>query len=275
MNNHMTLRDNALATRVNYIRGVRHLMLTLNRLPESCDLNQIKGFLVNLRNTGQLSSSSINLRVCGSKYYFRHVVNRLDLVVGIPNPRIAKYQTEVLDNEEIKRLFRVCKDMRQLLIIQLLFDTGLRSRELLKLELKDFNKAQRTITINNAKGQKMRIVPYGEHIRTTMSQYIKMLGYWPQGTLIESYKNKGQSLSLSGLQNIVREIVKRSGLKKRIHPHTLRHTFAVHFLNNGGRLPQLQRLLGHGNITTTLHYLKYSHQVFVKTSSPLDILMDS
>ncbi len=273
MNDHMILRNNAEATKINYVRGVRHLMLTLNKLPEECEVAAIKGFLARLRDSGQLSSSSINLRVCGLKYYFRYVVGRLDLVVGIPNQRIAKYHTEVLDSSEMKKLFQVCRDMRQLLIVQLLFDTGLRSRELLRLQLKDFDKVHRTITVNNAKGQKMRVVPYGSHIRTTMIAYIKMLGYTPQGTLVESYKYKGNPLSKGGLQNIIREIAKRTGIKKRIHSHCLRHTFAGHFLNNGGTIPQLQRLLGHSNITTTLHYLKYAHQVPIKVKTPLDKLM--
>ncbi len=133
----MILRNNADATRVNYVRGVRDLMMSLHKLPEDCDVHEIKSFFVNLRNIGQLSSSSINIRACGLKYYFRHVVNRLDLVVGIPNPRIVKYTTEVLDDaSEMRRFFKVCRDMRQLLIVQLLFDTELRSRELLRLELK-------------------------------------------------------------------------------------------------------------------------------------------
>ena len=275
MNNHMILRGNAEATRINYVRGVRHLMITLDTLPEDCDVHRVKAFLVGLRDTQQFSSSTINLRVCALKYYFRHVASRLDLVVAIPNPRIAKYQTEVLDGQEMTKLFSACRDIRQLLILHLLFDTGIRSRELLQLELKHFNKVQRTISIYNAKGNKMRVVPYGEHIRQTLIQYIKVIGYLPTHQLIQSYKYKGQPLSISGLQNIIREIAKRSGINKRIHCHVLRHTYAVHFLNAGGRIPQLQQLLGHSNITTTLHYLKYAHQVYIKSPTPLDALMSN
>ena len=79
--------------------------------------------------------------------------------------------------------------------------------------------------------------------------------------------------SLRGVQHIVRQIVKRSGLKKRIHPHTFRHTFAVHFLNAGGSLPRLQHLLGHKHITTTLHYLKYAHLPETIHVSVLDVLL--
>lgn len=269
----MSLANNAPATQTNYIRGVRHLILTLNQLPEKCTIHQIKGFLVKLRDEGRLSSSSLNLRVCGLKYYFRHIVKRLDLVVSIPNPRIQKYHTEVLDKQEMKRLFKACRDVRQLLITQLLFDCGLRSGELRRLQLKDFNKENRTITLHTTKGGMLRVVPYGEHVRIALKDYIKVLGYFPKGTLLESYKEKGKSLSMRGLQHIVRQVAKRSGIKKRISCHTLRHSYAVHFLNNGGHLPQLQRLLGHKNITTTLHYLKYAHLPLKQIKTPLDVLM--
>ncbi len=269
----MSLKNNALATRINYVRGVRNLMMKLGKLPQDCSVDEIKSFLVGLRESGQLSDSSVNLRVCGLKYYFRNIVNRLDLVVSIPNPRIAKYHTEVLNGSELELLFKSCRDIRQLLIIQFLFDTGIRSGELLRIHFKDFDKAHRTIILRKSKGQKLRVVPYGEKLRLTLKAYIKMLGYFPQGPIIESYKVKGAPLSLRGLQHIVREVAKRSGINKRIHCHTLRHTYAVHFLNNGGNLPQLQKLLGHSNITTTLHYLKYAHIPLKQIKTPLDILM--
>ncbi len=275
MVDHMSLANNAPATQINYVRGVRELILLDNKLPQDYTVHQIKHFLVQLRDSGRLADSSINLRVCGLKYYFRHVVNRLDLVVSIPNPRIAKYHTEVLDGEEIKQLFNACRDVRQLLVIQLLFDSGMRIGELLRLSLKDFDKNNRTIILRRTKGQQLRVVPYGEHIRTTLRQYIQMLGYFPKHNLIESYKVKGQPISLRGLQHIIRQVAKRSGIKKKITAHTLRHSYAVHFLNNGGHLPQLKTLLGHKNITTTLHYLKYAHIPLKQIVTPLDHLMKS
>lgn len=273
MDDHMSLANNALATRTNYIRGVRHLMLDLGKLPEDCTVQEVKRFLVKLRDEKSFSSSTINLRVCALKLYFRKVAKRLDLVVAIPNPRIAKYHTEVLSAQEVKQLFAACRDVRQLLIVQLLFDTGIRSSELIRMQLKDFDKKNRTIILRKTKGQLLRVVPYGQHVRIVLKDYIKMLGYFPKEALVESYKEKGKPLSMRGLQHIVRQVAKRSGIKKRISCHTLRHTYAVHFLNNGGHLPQLQRLLGHKNITTTLHYLKYAHIPLNQIKTPLDHLM--
>jgi len=150
-----------------------------------------------------------------------------------------------------------------------------------RLSLKDFDKKNRTIILRRTKGQTLRVIPYGEYIRTTLVQYIKAIGYFPKGSLIESYKVKGQPISLRGLQHIVRQVAKRSGINKKIsthtlrhsYAHTLRHSYAVHFLNNGGHLPQLQTLLGHKHISTTLHYLKYAHIPLKQIITPLDYLM--
>lgn len=269
----MSLAGKAEATQIGYVRGVRELILDGNKLPEEHSVQQIKRFLVQLRDSKQLASSTINIRVCGLKYYFRYIVIRLDLVVKIPNPRIAKYHTEILDAAEIRLLFQACRDVRQLLIIQLFFDSGMRVGELKRLALKDFDKERRTIILRRTKGQVLRVIPYGEHIRTTLTQYIKVIGYFPKEQLIESYKVKGQPISLRGLQYIVRQVAKRSGIKKKITSHTLRHSYAVHFLNNGGHIPQLQVLLGHKHITTTLHYLKYARIPFKDIVTPLDHLM--
>lgn len=272
MDHHLDLANFAFATRTSYLRGVRDLILHYQRLPEQCSVDEIKAFLIHQRDQKQLASSTLNIKVCSIKYYFREVIQRLDLVVNIPNPRIQKYHTEILSFEEILLLKKVCRDMRQLLIITLFYDTGIRVRELVRLRPSDFDKHHRSISIRNSKGNKTRVVYYGEELRTILVRYCKARGGVPPHTLLESYVDPTKPLSLRGVQHIVRQIVKRSGLKKRIHPHTFRHTFAVHYLNAGGSLPRLQHLLGHKHITTTLHYLKYAHLPAATHVSVLDVL---
>lgn len=269
----MSLRNNAPATCQNYLRGIRELMLHLGKVPEDCTADELKAYLVFARDQQHLSSSSVNLRVCGLKYYCREVVNRLDLVVKIPNPRIQKYDTEILTTQEIQRLFGACRDIRQLLVLQLIYETGLRVREVVRLRVCDFDKQLRTIAIRNSKGQKTRTVPYGDQLRNTLNQYCVVRGGIPKNTLIESLSEPTTPLSCRGIQHIVRQAVRRSRIKKQVHPHTLRHTFAVHYLNFGGTLPDLQRLLGQQFISTTLHYLKYAHLAEHESVSVLDRLM--
>ena len=221
-------------------------------------MDDIKAFLIHERDKLNLSSSTVNLRVCGIKYYFRNVVHRLDLVVKIPNPRVQRYDTEILTVPEVLLLFKSCRDMRQSLILHLLYETGIRSLELCRLRPEQFDKHESTIVIRNSKGQKTRTVEYGQSLRKVLVDYCKVRGGLPKNTLIDSYKEKEIALTIRGIQWIVKEVVRRSGIKKNVSPHTFRHTFAVHYLNRGGSIFRLQQLMGHEYITTTLHYLKYA-----------------
>lgn len=181
-------------------------------------MDELKAFLIHQRDAQRLSSSTVNLRVCALKYYLREVAHRLDLVVRIPNPRVSKFDVEVLSIEEIKRMQRACRDVRQLLVLNLLYDTGLRVREVVRLRVSDFDKHHRIITVRNSKGNKTRVVQYGSALRAVMKNYCKVRGGVPKDTLLESIKDKGQPLSKRGVQHIVRQIVKRSGIKKRVSP---------------------------------------------------------
>jgi site-specific recombinase XerD len=123
--------------------------------------------------------------------------------------------------------------------------------------LTDFDKVHRLLTLRNSKGGKMRTVPYSADLRITLEKYFRSLRSFPTTYLFENRDEAGRAITIRGVQYIVGEVVKRSRLKRDIHPHTFRHTFAIHYINNGGNLLRLKELLGHENIETTLHYLKF------------------
>lgn len=154
MDTHMTLKGSAFATRQNYLRGLKILIEYYQCLPEECTVDEIKTYLVYQRDTLNIASSTLNIRVCSLKYYFRYIVRRLDLVVKIPNPRVQKYDSEIFSPAEMKILFDSCRDQRQLVIVRLLYDCGLRIGELIKLRASDFDKTNLTIIIRNSKGNK-------------------------------------------------------------------------------------------------------------------------
>ena len=123
----MQVSGSPLSTQITYLRSLRDLMENCGAIPENLSAERIKLYLSSLR--GSLSSSALNLRVCGIKYYFRNVEKRPNLVVDIPNPRVAKYVQEVLTINELSLIFAACNDMRELALVHLLYDCGLRSRE--------------------------------------------------------------------------------------------------------------------------------------------------
>jgi len=272
MDTHMALKGSAFATRQNYLRGLKVLIQYYQRLPEECTIDELKTYLVYQRDSLNIASSTLNVRVCSLKYYFRNIVQRLDLVVKIPNPRVQKFDTEIFSPAEMKRLFASCRDLRQVVIIKLLYDCGLRIGELVKLRASDFDKTDLTITIRNSKGNRTRVVFYGTQLQRDLNQYAKTIGLG-KSSLFQSYKAPGNPLSLSGIQHIVKEIIRRSGINKRASSHTLRHTFAVHYLNRGGTIFALQLLLGHAHLSTTMSYLKYAKLPDSHRVSVLDQLM--
>ncbi len=270
----MSVCGHPLGTQKPYLRAVRDLMECCQSIPELLNADQIKAHLANFRSgTGKMSSSALNLRVCGIKFYFRHVVHRLDLVVGIPNPRVAKYVQDVLSSAELMTLFGACMSLRELAMVQLLFDTGLRSGEVCGLKLSHFNKVNQSLTVFNGKGQKLRTVPYSLSLKSNLSQYFNSLKEHPSVFLFENRDNPGTAITIRGVQYIVKEVLKRSKLKKEVHPHTFRHSYAVHYINNGGSLLRLKELLGHEDIETTLHYLKFCSIQLTDTVTPLEFML--
>ena len=147
--------------------------------------------------------------------------------------------------------------MCQLLIIQLMYDCGLRISEVVKLRVGDFDKKNFTISIRKSKGNVSRVVHYGHSLRDTLNKFALATRLYGDH-LISSYVDKQAGLSLFRIQHIVKEIIRRSKIKKIASSHTIRHNYAVHFLNNGGSLYSLQLLLGHRYLTTTLEYLKHA-----------------
>ena len=270
----MELKGLALSTIKNYVNSVEELVERYGKEAEDCSVEELKAHLVRTGKERKLSSSALNIRVCGLKYYFREVVRLPELVVSVPNPRVQRYVTEILTGEEMGLIFRCCRDMKQKAMIALIFDTGIRIRELIGLKMKDFDKDNQCFTLYNAKGNKIRTLPYSTALREILTNYFHALARRPEHWLFEPYGSSGKPMNARNIQHLIREIVRRSGISKRVHPHTFRHTFAVHYLNNGGNILRLKELLGHQYLDTTLHYLRYCNIPLKEAPSPLQVWAD-
>jgi integrase/recombinase XerD len=197
----MRVSGNPLTTQIAYLRALRDLMENTGDIPENLNVNQIKKHLSDLRLN--LSSSGLNNHVCAIKYYFRNVEKRPDLVVDIPNPRVAKYIQEVLTINELSTLFDACNDMRELALLHLLYDCGLRSREVCNIKLTDFEKTNQKLTLRNSKGGKLRVVPYSNTLKKTLTAYFLTLKSHPTTYLFERINEPGTAITVRGVQYIV------------------------------------------------------------------------
>lgn len=175
----------------------------------------------------------------------------------------------------MQRLFAAAESPKYRLVLSLIFGLGLRAGEVAKLRLHDFDRHQRTLIIRKAKGGKQRTLPYDEAIRHDLIAYFR--DEKPSDYLFTSATRKSETggISVRGVQYIVREVLKVSGITKRVCSHTLRHCFAVQYLNHGGNLIRLKQLLGHANFGTTFRYLSYSNPELKDIPSPLYFLFNA
>jgi site-specific recombinase XerD len=170
---------------------------------------------------------------------------------------------------EMELLLAACHYPKQAAVLHLLYDTGVRANEVANLRIRDFNKETGMLRINYGKGGKVRMVPYGEAVKEALTTYFLLEK--PTDWLFEG-NTKGEPISVKAVQYMVREALKRTAIRKDVHPHTIRHTFAVHYINEGGSLLRLQQILGHVSMSTTFRYLRFASIPLHEVDTPLDTL---
>ena len=186
---------------------------------------------------------------------------------NIKNPKKDKKLPNFLQTDELQNIFDSIDmsntlGVRNRLIIELLYATGIRVSELTSLKLNDIDIHNKEIRITG-KGNKERIVYFGDYAKKYLSLYINEARYELLNGNTNNYlliNNKGSELTSRGVELIVNEVVKKAALKHNISPHVLRHTFATDMLNNGADLKSVQELLGHESLSTTQIYTHITNE---------------
>ena len=202
--------------------------------------------------------------------FFKYLVgeNKIknDYMVLISNPKIEKKLPKFLNYEEINKVLNAYNtnssiDIRNSLILEILYSTGIRVSELVNIKFSDIDFSSRKIKILG-KGNKERIAYFGSVCENLINKYIdnvyEILNKNNLDYLIIS--NTGKKMNVREIRKIVDVASTRAGLLIKISPHTLRHTFATHMLNSGADVRSVQELLGHENLSTTQVYTHVSNE---------------
>jgi len=208
--------------------------------------------------------STVSVQISAIKFFFEKILNKK---INITHPKRNKKIPDILTINEIKKIIDVTNNIKHKFIIKLLYGCGLRVSELINLEKEDINFNESLIKIRLAKGRKDRFVKIPDSLKEILKNYCNL-----NDSEILFPSQVGGKLTTATIQKIIKNSSKKAVIKKHIHPHTLRHSFATHLLERGTDLRIIQKLLGHSNIKTTQIYLQVSNQLIKNIKSPLDDL---
>jgi len=237
------------------------------RLLEQLTLEDLQHFLsANVVDVGY--SNSYHRQMVGAiKLFYRDRENlEFDVVSDILYPAKHKKLPNVLSEENVIRLLQATRNIKHKLAFAMLYSCGLRIGELIRLKLVDIDLERRTVRIRKSKGFKDRVVMPAERILPLLHHYLQL--YHP----VEYLLNGQNGLMYSAVS--VRAALKRArieaGIRQRVSPHTLRHSFATHLLDQGVDIRHIQVLLGHSKPETTMIYTYVANDRLREISSPLD-----
>jgi len=234
------------------------------------DYNTIRKYLSHLHDK-KYEASSISRKISTLRSFFKYNLKEKNIknnpMTLISNPKKEKKLPKYLNYEEMERLLNSIdtselEGIRDKLIIELLYSTGIRVSELVNIKIKDIKIKENQINILG-KGSKERIVLFGEKAKEMIKIYLNAYKDFFKGNILNEYlliNKKGKQLSTNKIELIVKDVLRKSALKLNISPHTLRHTFATHMLDSGADLKSVQELLGHENLKTTAIYTHVSNE---------------
>lgn len=200
-------------------------------------------------------------------YLVTNKITKVNQFKLIRNPKKEKKLPNFLQGDELQKIFDTINietplGMRNRLIVELLYASGIRVSELTELKMNDIDVSNKEIRVTG-KGDKERIVYFGDYAKKYLELYLKegrkeLLNNKRSDYLL--INNLGDNLSTRGVQMVIDDIVKEASLKHNISPHALRHTFATDLLNNGADLKSVQELLGHSSLSTTQIYTHITNE---------------
>lgn len=232
--------------------------------PETATLDQVENFHVSLID--RYSNKSRALAVSSLRFFFKRIVDRPDIFVKLEVPKKETKIPTVLSREEIRDIINATNFKKTKIAIQLLYSSGLRVSELVNLTPKDLDLKYNIGWVRKGKGSKDRMFKIADSLSRKLQKFLEK-------NIENNYVlSREKPLTTRTIQQIIKKAAQKAGINKNVTPHTLRHSFATHLLEDGENLFMIQQLLGHKNLETTRIYTHISQEQIRKVKSPLDKL---
>ncbi len=257
----LKIRGFSPLTARNYSCFVEKFLQRANKKADELTEDDAKAYLADIFDSK--SKNTVMLAAASLKFFFKEILKKE--FANVRMPKKDSKLPEVLTKEEVKKMIESSDNQKSRLIISLLYSAGLRVSELVNLKVEDLNIGDKSGWVRHGKGAKDRLFVLSESLANELQEYIK-------GKDNKYVFSKENPLTTRNIQKIIKGTKARAGISKRVTPHTLRHSFATHLLEQGTDIRLIQTLLGHSSISTTSIYTHISTEQIKKVANPLDSL---
>lgn len=272
MEQDMRVRDFSVRTIEAYVAAVRGLAKYYRQAPDTLSDEEIHRYLIYVSDERKLSASSRQQIRCGLRFFYDVTARRPHACLAVPVARQPQKLPEILSREEVSSIIEATRTLRERLMLMLAYGGGLRVSEVVHLRWGDVDRDRGLIRVEQGKGNKDRYTVLPRCVGETLDRYRKV--YPPTGERIfTGRRDPHRDLDVTVVQKIYGGAKRAAGVEKHGGIHALRHAFATHTLELGCDLPTLQRMLGHGDIKTTMRYLHVTTGTIAQRVSPLDQLV--
>lgn len=266
----MTIRQFAPKHQKDYLRHVKSFADFLGRSPDKADFEDIRRYQLHLASSG-LGVPSRNTAMTALRFFFGATLHRPEVTDRVVFAREPRRLPVVLSQEEVARFLAAAPSLKAKTLLTTTYATGLRVHEVSGLKVGDIDSERMAIRVEQGKGRKDRYVMLSPQLLTMLRVYWSR--YRPRYWLFPSRIGEGMTpLSTRQINRICHVAAEQAGIAKRISPHTLRHSFATHLLENKTDIRVIQVLLGHKKLDTTALYTRVALKAIADIVSPLDFL---
>lgn len=264
-------------TEVSYKRDLRKFMHFLEQQNidrvERVTRTNLNTYVLVLEKQG-LSAATVSRSIASMKAFYAYLFKLGKIsenpAESLKPPKVEKKMPDILSVPEIAALLeqpddRTPKGIRDRAMLELLYATGIRVTELISLKMTDVNLGMEYITCRDR--EKERVIPFGREAKKALELYLNKA----RQELLEKEESdilfpncSGTGMSRQGFWKLLKQYAKKAGIQMEITPHTLRHSFAVHLVDNGADLRMVQEMLGHSDISTTMMYSSRAREIYAK-----------